>query len=187
MVLGILGFLTAFLLIGLLFAPVGLILGIVALAKIKKKPHFYGGQGFAIAGIVTSSMIVLIFPIIAAIAIPNLLAARRMANEASAISTLRTISSAEQMFMATAGRGRCGDLKELAAQNLVDPVIAGGEKNGYRFSVVMLPVIGGDCELHAAPMTSTGMRSFYFSTEEGILRAADKKGKLADKTDLAVK
>ena len=80
MVLGILGFLTAFLLIGLLFAPIGLILGIVALAKIKKKPHIYGGQGFAIAGIVTSSMIVLIFPIIAAIAIPNLLAARRMAN-----------------------------------------------------------------------------------------------------------
>jgi len=37
-------------------------------------------------------------------------------------------------------------------------------------------------EIHALPLTAlTGTRSFYFSTEDGIIRAANKNGKYADK------
>jgi type II secretory pathway pseudopilin PulG len=187
MVLGILGFLTAFILIGLVLAPIGLILGIVALVKVKKKPHLYGGQGFAIAGVILSSLVVLILPIIAAIAIPNLLAARKAANEGAAISSLRTLSSAEQTMMSSKN-GICGDLKELAAAKLIDPVMANGEKSGYRFAVINVPKIGGGCELHATPLSSsTGTRSFYFSTEDGEIRAGIKNGKYADKSDLPIR
>ena len=187
MVLGILGFVTSLFLIGILFAPIGLILGIVALVKANRKPHLYGGKGFAIAGIATSSMVVLFIPIVMAIAIPNLLAARRMANEGSAISSLRTLAGAEQTLMSIAGTGSCGDLRTLGSKQLIDAALANGEKSGYRFTIVDLPIVEGGCEIHAVPATTsgvraTGIRSFYFSTEDGVLRAADKKGKFADKS-----
>lgn len=183
MVLGILGFVTSIFLVGILLAPIGLILGIVALVKANKKPDVYGGKGFAIAGIVTSAMMVLFVPVVAAIAIPNLLAARRSANEGSAITSIRVLNAAEQTFMAMQDTNKCGDLKTLGAQNLIDSVLANGEKSGYRFSIVKLPA--GNCEIHAVPTTaSTGTRSFYLSTEDSVLRAADKKGKFADKNDL---
>lgn len=185
MILGILGFVTSIILIGILLSPIGLVLGIIALVKANKKPETYGGKGFAIAGIATSAMMVLFVPLIAAIAIPNLLAARRAANEGSAISSLRTLASAEETFMAVQDTNKCGDLPTLGSGQLIDAVLSKGEKSGYRFMVVNLPTINGGCEIHAAPLTaSTGTRSFYFSTEDGILRAANKNGKFADKTDL---
>jgi type II secretory pathway pseudopilin PulG len=178
LVLGIVGcFLTA---------PVGLILGIVSLVKANRRPNEYGGKGFAIAGIALNAVGLLILPIIAAIAIPNLMAARRSANEASAIATIRTISSAEQVYTATVGK-RCGDLKTLAAANLVDPTIAAGERSGYRFMVVALPTAGGDCAIHATPLSpSHGTRSFYFSSEDGEIRAAAKNGAHASEIDAPI-
>src|SRR5205085_8748316 len=50
-------------------------------------------------------IVVAIIGIIAAIAIPNLLASRRAANEASAISSIRTLSSAEEAYRSTFGGG----------------------------------------------------------------------------------
>src|SRR2546423_4890898 len=50
-------------------------------------------------------IVVAIIGIIAAIAIPNLLASRRAANEASAISAIRNLSSAEEAYRATLGTG----------------------------------------------------------------------------------
>src|SRR5262245_6835275 len=61
MVLGILGFVTAFFLIGLFMAPVGFILGIVALVKAKRRPFEYGGKGFAIAGVAICSAILFLY------------------------------------------------------------------------------------------------------------------------------
>ena len=50
-------------------------------------------------------IVVVIIGIIAAIAIPNLLAARRSANEGSAISSLRTLHGAQMTYAATNGNG----------------------------------------------------------------------------------
>ncbi len=47
-------------------------------------------------------IVIAIIAIIAAIAIPNLLSARLNANETSAISTLRNVSSAQAQFQASA-------------------------------------------------------------------------------------
>ncbi|HNU07997.1 MAG TPA: prepilin-type N-terminal cleavage/methylation domain-containing protein, partial [Pyrinomonadaceae bacterium] len=50
-------------------------------------------------------IVVVIIGIIAAIAIPNLLAARRAANEGSAVSSMRTVHGAEMTYQSTTGAG----------------------------------------------------------------------------------
>jgi type II secretory pathway pseudopilin PulG len=169
--------------LGLVLAPIALVMGIVALRKSSKEPRIYGGRGFAIAGIVTSTCaMVFVIPIIAAIAIPNLLASRRAANEASAISTLRTLNSAESTYMAVNNTQGCGDLGRLAYANLIDPNLQSGTKSGYRFEV-STAATGPGCELFATPLSqSTGNRSFMMSNE-GVIRAANKNGQKADKYD----
>ena len=183
MILGIVSLPTSFFLVGLLLAPIGFILGIVGLVKANKQPRLFGGKGFAIAGIVTSCLsLFLVMPIIAAIAIPNLLAARRLANEASAIRTLDTISAAEITYRATSGAGKCGDINDLASSQLIPAEFAKLQRNGYKFKIVISDAV--NCEVHAAPIsTSTGTRSFMYSTYDGTLHAGDKKGGFATYSD----
>ncbi|MCD9188591.1 MAG: DUF4190 domain-containing protein [Pyrinomonadaceae bacterium] len=185
LVLGCVAFMTTLFLIGILIAPVGLILGIVALVKVKKYPRLYGGKGMAIAGVVMNGLVLLALPMIAAIAIPNLLAARRAANEAGTISGIKTIAQAEENVLANSSI--CSDLPELVSKGLIDPSFANGTKFGYRYTIANLPSNG--CEIYAIPTQSvgasaTGSRSFYYSTEDKIIRAAPKQGKMADKNDL---
>jgi hypothetical protein len=56
LVLGIVSVSVGWCYIGVLTAPIGLILGIVSLLQIKKDPSKYGGKNLAIGGIVTSSI-----------------------------------------------------------------------------------------------------------------------------------
>jgi prepilin-type N-terminal cleavage/methylation domain-containing protein len=82
-------------------------------------------------------IVVAIIGIIAAIAIPNLLASRRAANEGSAQSSLRTIHSSQVTYQATAGAGAyANDLIALRTQALIDTVLGSGSKSGYRFEIV---------------------------------------------------
>src|SRR3989442_4794057 len=69
-------------------------------------------------------IVVAIIGIIAAIAIPNLLASRRAANEGSAQSSLRTIHSSQGTYQATIGAGNYGTLALLSGQNLIYSVLA---------------------------------------------------------------
>ena len=85
-------------------------------------------------------IVVAIIGIIAAIAIPNLLASRRAANEASAISTLRTIGTSESTYSSTLGSGKYGDMAGLLAAKLVDTSVAGAidsttPKSGYIYGL----------------------------------------------------
>ncbi len=182
MVVGIAAFPTSIVLVGFLLAPVAVTLGIIALVKASRNPMVYGGKGFAIAGVATGSLTLLFLPIVAAIAIPNVLAAKRAANEGSAISALRTLYGAEQTFKATSGRGDCGDLSSLQTAGLIDPKLASGTRNEYRFEVIISGPSRG-CELFATPIsTSGGTRSFMVSND-GIVRGAKKLGLKADKYD----
>lgn len=182
MVFGILAFVFAIVVIGIVFAPIGLILGIVALVKASRRPNEYGGKGFAIAGLVTSALVLLVLPMIAAIAIPNLMAAARAANEGSAISSIRTIAKAQGNSTFNGKSMKCSTLPDLAKSQIINQGLADGEYNGYKFAITDLP--SGGCEITATPLTPRqGSRSFYYSTSEGKIRAATKQGAIATQSD----
>ena len=86
-------------------------------------------------------IVVAIVGIISAIAIPNLLASRRAANEASAVASLRTIHSCEVTYFSTVGNGEYTDLPTLAVHTLTDHVLGSGTKSGYNF--VVTPTAAG--------------------------------------------
>ncbi|HKS27030.1 MAG TPA: prepilin-type N-terminal cleavage/methylation domain-containing protein [Pyrinomonadaceae bacterium] len=114
-------------------------------------------------------IVVAIIGIIAAIAIPNLLASRRAANESSAIATLRTIGSAEATYQSTVGQGSYADLSTLSSNNLVDSVVGGGAaKSGYVYAVTTASS-GTQFDASGTSQSSTsGNRSFY-TNEAGVI------------------
>ena len=134
-------------------------------------------------------IVVVIIGIIAAIAIPNLLAARRSANEGSAASSLRTIHGASATWQATSGNGNYPDptgtagvagLTELAGGNLLDSVLGAGTKSGYQFEYVSYAFEVGvnpasfACRTEpqqVSGIVKTGTRAFGIATD-GVLWVA---------------
>lgn len=78
----------------IIFGPLALILGVVALVKASRRPEEYGGKGFAITGMVTGGVAMLLLPIMMAIAIPNLLNAINRGRQKRTMADMRTISTA---------------------------------------------------------------------------------------------
>lgn len=124
-------------------------------------------------------LVVSIILLLASLAIPNLLASRRAANEASAISALRTLHGAQLTYKTTYGSGLyAGTLSSLEGQRLVDSTIGSGVKAGYTFEVTANPPSGTSAatfSISAVPTTSsglaqTGARNFCVRTE-GVIRA----------------
>lgn len=131
-------------------------------------------------------IVVVIIGIIAAIAVPNLLAARRASNEASAISALRNIHSAEISYQLTVGGGNFGTLANLNASNLIPALLANATtpanaKSGYFFTLSATPMISGnnsvfECDaqpvIHtsASSAAATGSRRFFI-IEAGAIYA----------------
>jgi type IV pilus assembly protein PilA len=186
LVVGIISFFTvSFLLVG---AFVGITLGIIALVKANRQPSVYGGKGLAMIGLVASALSVVIFipfGMIAAIAIPNILAARRAANEGSAIRSLQTISAAQ--FAYQAKHLQYGSIDQLKDEQLIESTLATGKRNGYSFSIVVKPQLPGEpdgFDATAVPVEyrGTGIRSFYLN-ETGVIFAANKYGAAADALD----
>jgi len=120
-------------------------------------------------------IVVAIIGIIAAIALPNLLASRRAANEGSAQSSLRTISSCEAAYQHTYGNGDFADLATLGARVMTDVVLSSGTKSGYTFAATAEGAPANQFWAYAFPTSTsgagkTGTRRFAIA-EDGVLRA----------------
>jgi type IV pilus assembly protein PilA len=104
-------------------------------------------------------IVVTIIGIIASIAIPNLYASRRAANEAAALAALRVINGGEITYQATTGAGQFGTLAQLHGQRILDDVLglAPNEKSGYRFSLTVNPTTPPTYDLTAVPTNSVGV------------------------------
>lgn len=121
-------------------------------------------------------IVVAVILIIAAIAIPNFIRSRMRANESSAVQNLRTLTTANVVYLTTYGQGFASTLAKLGgnsvlvdstAAGLIDSVLSAGAKTGYSFTYVPTAtdstgaVVG--YTINAAPLTvgSTGDRYFY--------------------------
>jgi type IV pilus assembly protein PilA len=135
-------------------------------------------------------IVVAIILIIAAIAIPNLLRARIAANESSAVSSLRTINTAEVTYAtayptvgfsaALANLGPGGATcpaggPTQAAACLIDNVLAGGAKSGYAITEAggaanaQGIVVTYETEAKPQAFNQSGVRGFC-SIEDAVIR-----------------
>jgi prepilin-type N-terminal cleavage/methylation domain len=136
-------------------------------------------------------IVVVIIGIIAAIAIPNLIASRRAANEGSSVSVLRVLHSAQAAYSngpgageyaGTTGTNDISPLTQLLDAQLIDPSLGGGTKSGYSY-------IGS-----RVPMSAAATTSFHFSANPliptGIMQTGSKRFGVATdgviKADLTV-
>lgn len=180
----------AYIILPFLAAIPAIVLGHLALSDIKKRAGQLKGNGLAIAGMVMGYAQVVFIPfilIIAAIAIPNLLRARMAANEASAVSTLRTYNTAMVTYATKCqNAGFPGSVQNLGpgsgdcqGANLVGAVLAAPDatKSGYRFfySPGLADNLGRvvSYTITADPITddTTGTRHF-FADESGVIRVS---------------
>jgi len=151
-------------------AVAAIILGHLSLSDINKSAGRLTGRGLATTGLVLGYFGVLgLIPfilIIAAIAIPNLLRARIAANEASAAVSLRTIDAAALMYGERYSNGFPPSLLAMDGVDagaascdhaqLIDSVLATGQKNGYVFTYVALPEVEGQQRPVSAPAAANG-------------------------------
>ncbi|MGE4606322.1 MAG: prepilin-type N-terminal cleavage/methylation domain-containing protein [Myxococcota bacterium] len=103
-------------------------------------------------------IVIAIIAIIAAIAIPNLLEARKSGNDSSAIGKIRTVASA-QLFVRAQG-STYATLGQLGTAGLVEPALGDGAKSGYYFVGSVDPTLG-TFELKASPASpNSGSKNF---------------------------
>jgi type IV pilus assembly protein PilA len=124
-------------------------------------------------------IVVTILGIVAAIAIPNMIASRRAANEGSAASAIRTIYNAEATYITSSGNGNYASLETLLGEKLIDSGLGTAtaperSKSGYYFEVTLFPGSNPpQLDIRGIPMTrsgptATGNRTFW-SGESGII------------------
>src|SRR5215216_1214341 len=127
-------------------------------------------------------IVVAIIGIIAAIAIPNLLKSRQAAHEAAALSSVRTIGTAQATYQSTRGLGKnfALTLADLNSEGSVDSVLGGGSKSGYTFTsvgVAATSTVPSYFNSNGNPLSSgtfgTGNRHFYSNETYVIYQLPD--------------
>lgn len=126
-------------------------------------------KGFSLIELLIVVAIVLI---LASIAIPNLLRARRTANEASSVASLRAIASGQLAYRQT--QGNYISLSALGTEKIIDDVLASGTKSGYTFDSAAGSDSATEFTAVAAPAVSSGFAAsgirFFFVSQDQVVR-----------------
>ena len=114
-------------------------------------------------------IVVAVIGVIAAIAVPNLVQSKVVANEGKAITAVRSLGTAQVTYATKNGAGTfAADLSALETAGLIDSVLGSGTTDSYTFSAS-----GGATtfQINARPLVylTTGIRSFY-ADESGVIR-----------------
>jgi type IV pilus assembly protein PilA len=180
-----------------------IILGHLSKAEIRKSGGRLRGDGMAFVGLILGYFSVAIIPIIAAVAIPNLIRAKMSANEVSTVYKLKTIVTSAQTYSATYGNSYPASLGALGGPPgatvatcdnslLVESVLSNdgvgntSRKSGYSFTYVPgtpITVAPSGCNnpgvnsfaVYAVPVQigSTGQRGFLTDPSGTILLTTD--------------
>lgn len=135
-------------------------------------------------------IVVAIILIIAAIAIPQYLKSKMQANEASAVSSIRVICSANTLYernyqngfaptLAALGPPLGGGPPSAAAADVLDPLVAGGIKSGYQFTYASSSSGGGPPDqfvVHANPISAGQTGNKYFFVDQSLVIRFDTVG-----------
>ena len=169
-------------------AVLAVVFGHFSSSQIKKSAGRIKGAGISLAGMILGyaglAMIVIIL-FIAAFAIPNLMKTKIVANESSAISSLRDISRAAVEYQDTyhgypsglsaLGPPLDGHGPDVDGADLIDGQLMNGSKDGYMFEYHPVSSRGDGVidgfDVNADPVTpgSTGARHFH-TDESDVIR-----------------
>jgi type IV pilus assembly protein PilA len=127
-------------------------------------------------------IVVAIILIIAAIAIPNLIRSKIAANQASAVASLRTLNTSAVLFntyyqlyptglssLATSGAATS------TAADMIDAVLASGQKSGYSFSWSGGGTTGS-YSITAVPITLNSSGTIYYYTDQSLVIRSNPAG-----------
>lgn len=131
-------------------------------------------QGFSLVELL---LVVAIIGIIAGLAVLPLQRARRYVQAGSAIQSLRTITTAQNLY--ERGHKVYATLAELALQRTIDANIASGAKSGYNFTVT-LPIDAKHFSCNGDPQPDPSANDHFFVDDTAIIRY--KEGAPADVT-----
>ena len=127
-------------------------------------------------------IVVAIILIIAAIAIPNLLRSKIAANQASAVASLRTLNTSSVLYntnyqqypTAISQMGTSGAASSTSA-DLIDSVLAGGQKSGYNFTWTGGGTTG-TYSINANPVTPNQTGTIYYYTDQSLVIRSSASG-----------
>jgi prepilin-type N-terminal cleavage/methylation domain-containing protein len=120
-------------------------------------------------------IVIAIIAVIAAIAIPNLIEARKGANESSAISSLRTLVTVQSLFRdkdkdEDGAANYAISLEALEDAGLIDSVLSSGQKQGYFFQMnTDSSRFAWSATAKPAAEDLSGNR-YFFVDESGVIR-----------------
>jgi len=169
LVLGIISIPTLSLLV--IGAITALVLGSIALNRIKKEPAIYGGKGMAIAGIITSVVSLLLIAVFA-VALPLLLKGLQSGRESAAIRSLRIIHNSQALYQAK--KGRFGTLEELTEEGLLDRNYVGVPTSGYIYTSAPEAIRDKYCAQATRQSPSFALRDFNID-QDGFIRYVESK------------
>lgn len=122
-------------------------------------------QGFSLIELL---IVVVIIGVIASLAIPGLQRARKYAQSGSAIQSLRTITTAENLYER---RFRVyATLTDLAPEGTIDVNLGNGSKSGYTFTIT-LPADAKSFACNADPQFDPTTAVYFFADDTAVIRS----------------